>query len=330
MDIEKIKKTALDELEKVKDLAGLEIAKVKHLGRSSDISGFLRAMKDKTEDERRELGKIANSLRGELEERFVQQKVKLNKLTNETLGRLDITRPAPKLPKGHIHPLTQVQEIVGRVFSSMGFEVLEGPEIETEFNNFDALNIPEDHPARDMQDTFWVHSRKKRLLMRTHTSPMQIRYMQIYNPPFRIVVPGRVFRHEATDATHEFQFHQVEGLVVGNDISMANLKGVMEYFFKQFFKDDVKVKFVASYFPFTEPSVEVYIRGTKGKLKDKWIEVAGAGMVHQNVFKAAGYVPGRWQGFAFGMAVERIAMLKYKIDDIRLFHGSDLRFLKQF
>jgi phenylalanyl-tRNA synthetase alpha chain len=249
----------------------------------------------------------------------------------------DVTHPAPKLLHGHIHPLTKAQEDIMSIFAMMGFRVLEGPEVETEFNNFDALNIPADHPARDMQDTFWVRGTSlegERMLLRTHTSPMQVRFMQTHEPPFRILVPGRVFRNEATDMRHEWQFHQVEGLMVDRQssmhpISMAHLKGVMEYFFRRFFGEDVDVKFVASYFAFTEPSVEVYIKGKKGKLAGRWMEVAGAGMVHQNVFKAAGYVPGEYQGFAFGVCVERLAMLKYKVDDIRLFHGGDIRFLGQ-
>jgi phenylalanyl-tRNA synthetase alpha chain len=219
----------------------------------------------------------------------------------------------------------------------MGFDIVEGPEVETEWYNFDALNVPADHPAREMQDTFWLKQSEEaqkdprvHLLLRTHTSAVQVRYMEKHQPPFRIIVPGRCFRNEATDATHEAQFHQIEGLMVGKDVSLANMKGVMEYFFNRFFKDKIEVRFVSSYFPFTEPSVEVCIKGTKGKLNGRWLEVVPGGIVNQKVFKMAGYVPGEYQGFAFGMGVDRMAMLKYGIDDIRLFYSSDLRFLKQF
>lgn len=342
MDLEKIKQEALKDLKAIKDMAELELARIKHLGRSSELNTFLRKLKDVAEDQRRDLGKDANQLWADLEKEFAVRSIQVKALANKAQQALfDITRPAAKLPRGHIHPLTQVQDEINAIFAGMGFQVLEGPELESEYNNFDALNIPKDHPARELQDTFWVKGAhgtadaRKNFLLRTHTSPMQVRFMETHQPPFRILVPGRVYRNEATDMTHEFQFHQVEGLMVdrqeaANPVSMANLKGVMEYFYRRFFRDDVKVKFVASYFPFTEPSVEVYIQGTKGKLKGKWLEVAGAGMVHQNVFKAAGYAAGEFQGFAFGMALERMAMLKFKIDDIRLFHGGDLRFLKQF
>jgi phenylalanyl-tRNA synthetase alpha chain len=230
---------------------------------------------------------------------------------------------------GNIHPLSHVIKEMADIFQSMGFEIVLGPDIETEYYNFDALNIPKDHPARDMWDTFWL---KNGSLLRTHTSPMQVRYMEKNKPPFRIVVPGRCYRYEATDASHEVQFYQLEGLMIGEDINLAHLKGVLEEFFKKLFKSkDLEIRFRPSYFPFTEPSVEVDLR--RGK-KFPWLEIAGAGMVHPNVLKnlKIDTVPsaGGWQGFAFGVGIDRIAMLKYKIDDIRLFYGSDLRFLKQF
>ncbi len=337
MNLEKLKQKALKELEKIKDLAELELARVKHLGRSSELNQFLRTLKDLAEDGRRELGAAANELRRDLENEFEKRKGELTDAAHRATDLFDITQPARKLPHGHLNPLTKAQEDIMAIFAGMGFRVLEGPEVETEFNNFDALNIPSDHPARDLQDTFWLRTPTtdgQRLLLRTHTSPMQIRFMQTHEPPFRILVPGRVFRNEATDMRHEWQFHQVEGLVVdrqsaAHPISLANLKGVLEHFFRQFFRDDVEVRFNASYFAFTEPSVEVYIKGKKGKLAGRWMEVAGAGMVHQNVFKAVGYIPGEFQGFAFGVAIERLAMLKYKVDDIRLFHSGDIRFLEQ-
>jgi len=202
--------------------------------------------------------------------------------------------------------------------------VVDGPEIENEYYNFDALNIPKNHPARDLWDTFWL--KDIGLLLRTHTSPMQARYMEKHKPPLRIIVPGRCFRHEATDASHDVQFYQIEGLMVGQDVSMANFKGVIEEFLKRFFGSGVKMRLRPGHFPFTEPSFEVDI-----KRKDKdWLEIMGAGMVHPNVFKAVGYTPDKWQGFAFGVGLDRLAMLKYQIDDIRLFYSGDLRFLKQF
>lgn len=332
-ELDRIKQIALKDLENLRSLAELEAARVRHLGRSSELSGFLRTLKEKSEDQRRELGQTANRVRAELEESFAVLREKLDTVVYEGLAKLDVTAPAPRLSRGHLHPLTRTQEEINAIFASMGFRIVEGPEVETEWTNFDALNTPPDHPARDMQDTFWLRGMQH--LMRTHTSPMQARFMQAHQPPLRIIVPGRVFRNEATDATHEFQFHQTEGLMVtrtGEQApSLANLKGVIEHFFQRFFRDEhIAVRFNASFFPFVEPGVEVYIRGGKGKLAGRWIEVAGAGMVHQNVFENVGYVRGEMQGFAFGMALERLAMLKHRIDDIRLFNGGDLRFLRQF
>lgn len=333
-ELEQIKKAALSGFADLRDRAELEARRIEHLGRSSALSQFLRSLKDRTEDERKQLGQYANTLRSELEQLYTDARDRLTQAAHDTADWLDVTAPARKVSRGHIHPLTQAQEDINAIFASMGFRILEGPEVETDFNNFEALNFPPDHPARDMQDTFWLKDREH--LMRTHTSPMQIRFMQAHQPPIRIIVPGRTYRNEATDMTHEFQFHQVEGLVVDRSSahtppSMANLKGVMQYFYRTFFNDpQLEVRFVASYFPFVEPGVEVFIRGTKGKLAGKWLEVAGAGMVHQNVFKAVGYVPGEMQGFAFGGGLERLVMLKQGVDDIRLFESGDLRFLRQF
>ncbi len=332
-ELEHIKEVALKDLENLRSLADLELARVKHLGRSSALSTFLRTLKDRAEAERKELGALANRMKVQLEEGFTTAKGRLEEAAYSALEKIDVTAPALRTRRGHIHLLTQVQDDINAIFASMGFRILEGPEVETEWANFDALNTPADHPARGMQDTFWLKGMQH--LMRTHTSPMQVRFMQAHQPPFRIIVPGRVYRNEATDATHEFQFHQIEGLMVTRTglqaPSMANLKGVMEHFYQRFFGDSgIKVRFNASYFPFVEPGVEVYIQGSSGKLAGKWLEVAGAGMVHQNVFHNVGYVRGEMQGFAFGMALERMAMLKYKIDDIRLFNGGDLRFLQQF
>lgn len=332
--LEHLKEIARKDLENIRDLIALEAARVRHLGRSSELSTLLRSIKDMAEHERKEIGAQANSVRQWLEEQFGATKERIEDIAYAAVKALDVSAPALRHKYGHLHPLTQAQEDIDAIFASMGFRIVEGPEVETEWANFDALNSPPDHPSRTMQDTFWLKGMQH--LMRAHTSPMQVRFMQTHQPPFRIVAPGRVYRNEATDATHEFQFHQIEGLMVDRHESisapsMANLKGVMEHFYQRFFGDEhIKVRFNASFFPFVEPGVEVYIQGSAGKLKGRWIEVAGAGMVHQNVFENVGYVRGEMRGFAFGMALERMAMLKYKIDDIRLFNSGDVRFIEQF
>lgn len=249
----------------------------------------------------------------------------------------DVTVPGKKVEQGHLHPLTLVMKKASDIFSSMGFEIAEGPELETEYYNFDALNMPPNHPARDMHDTFWTKNKK---LMRTHTSPVQIHYMETHKPPFRIIAPGRVFRYEATDATHEFQFYHLEGLMVGEKITFANLKAIMETFFREFFgSKSIEIRLRPSYFPFVEPGVEVDMKWSKPRRPSgsglrpsasEWMEIAGAGMVHPKVLKNVKLDPRKWQGFAFGMGIDRLAMLKYKIDDIRLFYSGDLRFIKQF
>ena len=339
-DINKIEKAAIQDISRAKTLAELENLRTKYLGRKSELSLFLRSLKDLPPEERAKSGQLANNLRKKLE---AEMENRVQQLTKEGLARkieqekIDVTAPGKRVEHGRLHPLTLVRREIEDIFCSMGFDIVEGPEVETEWYNFDALNVPADHPARDMQDTFWIkqselsrQNPKKHLLPRTHTSAVQVRYMEKHLPPFRIIVPGRVFRSEATDATHEMQFYTFEGLMIGKDVSLANLKGVLQFFANRFFKDEVEVKFIASYFPYTEPSVEVLMKGKKRKLKDRWIEMAGAGMVNQKVFKAAGYIPGEYQGFAFGMTIDRLAMFRYGIDDIRLLYSSDLRFLKQF
>ncbi len=250
----------------------------------------------------------------------------------EKLG-IDVTLPGSAPVRGHTHPVTLMMRDISTIFGDMGFSLADGPEIETEHYNFDALNIPKDHPARDMWDTFWLKDKKglERLLLRTHTSPVQIRYMEENEPPIRIIVPGKVFRYEATDATHETQFYQFEGLMIGKDVSMANLKGVLSVFFERLFQRPMQIRFRPSYFPFTEPSVEIDIGwvNEKGKV-EKWIEVMGAGMVHPEVLRAGGIDPEKWQGFAFGGGVDRFVMLKYGIPDVRTLYTGDLRLIKQF
>lgn len=265
----------------------------------------------------------------------------------EKLG-IDVTVLGRAPQRGHLHPLTLMMRDVASIFGGMGFTVVDGPEIETEHYNFDALNIPKDHPARDMWDTFWLKQHQlegtategtilknkdgiERLLLRTHTSPVQIRYMETHKPPLSIIVPGKVYRYEATDATHETQFYQFEGLMIGKDVSLANLKGVLSAFFERVFGRKMEIRFRPSYFPFTEPSVEIDIGWTdkEGKV-ERWLEVMGAGMVHPEVLRAGGIDPKKWQGFAFGGGVDRFIMLKYDIPDVRALYSGDLRLVKQF
>ncbi len=235
--------------------------------------------------------------------------------------------------KGHLHPISQLLRDIVRIWGDMGFSFAEGPELESEYYNFDALNFPKDHPTRDMQDTFFIKD-KQGFVMRTHTSNTQVRYMENHKPPIRIIVPGKVFRNEATDATHEMQFYQLEGLMVGEGVSLAHLKGVLTQFFKEFFKGEVEIRFRPSFFPFTEPSVEVDFRtnalDAPERLRGRWIELMGAGMVHPNVLRAGKIDPEKYSGFAFGMGIERLAMPYFGIDDVRLFYSGDLRFVNQF
>lgn len=245
--------------------------------------------------------------------------------------------------KGHLHPITQIVREIFSIFQELGFNVADGPELEDEFHNFDALNMPKDHPARDMQDTFWIKDKifnsqfpisnsdainlktKKRMVLRTHTSSVQIRYLENNKPPVRIIVPGKVFRNEATDSTHEAQFYQVEALYVDKNVSLAHLKGTLEHMFRKLFGNDVEIRFLSSFFPFTEPSVEVHMQW-----KGKWLEMGGAGLVNPKVFEAVGVDPKVWQGFAFGFGLDRIAMLKFGIDDVRYLYNGDLRLINQF
>ncbi|MBI2514815.1 phenylalanine--tRNA ligase subunit alpha [Candidatus Wolfebacteria bacterium] len=344
--IEQIKKTAVLNIKKALDLKGLEDLRIKYLGRKGELTRMLRGLKDLSLAERRRVGPAAQHLKKELERLIAEKKNEL--ITNYQLpitSRFDVTRPGHRIKLGHIHPLTKIEEEIRHIFLSLNFSVVEGPEVETEYYNFDALNIPPDHPARDMWDTFWLKQSAKsglfarsdlqrksdlgqkngRLLLRTHTSPMQIRYMETHNPPFQIIVPGVVYRHEASDATHAFQFMQIEGLMVGKDVSLANFKYIIEVFLKKLFGSDLEFRLVPHHYPFVEPGVDVYM-----KFSGKWLEVAGAGMVHRKVFEAVKYNPYEWQGFAFGFGLTRLAMIKYNIPDIRLFYSGDLRFIEQF
>ena len=327
MSIEELKKQAFNSLEKIETLEDLEFFRIKYLGRKGELTIILRSLKKLPPAKRKKIGTDANRLKNELTKSFERKKKSIHDSKSMIHdSNIDITAPGKKVFHGHLHPLTLVMKEIENIFQSMGFEIVEGFDIENEYYNFDALNIPKNHPARDAWDTFWLKTKPEKLLLRTHTSPMQVRYMEKNNPPFRIIVPGRCFRYEATDASHSHTFYQLEGLMVDKNINIANFKAIIEEFLKRLFGEDVKMRMVPSYYPFVEPGFDIFMRFPSRK----WLEIMGAGMVHPNVFKAAGYVPGNWQGFAFGVGIDRVAMLKYKIDDIRLLYSGDLSFLNQF
>ena len=350
MNIENLKKEALLKLDQAIDLKGLENIEKEYLGKKGKIRDLSLKMKDLTSEERKELGVKINELSNFLEDKVELKKraFKLIELEKkEEMESLDITFPATrKFKRGHVHPLSIVKKEIEDIFTFLGFSIIDGPELEDEWHNFDALNIPENHPAREMQDTFFIkqknrgdiQSNKEKYVLRTHTSNVQTRYMENHVPPFRVIAPGRVFRYEATDASHETCFNQVEGLLVDENISIANLKAVLERFLQEFFRNlDVRIRLRPSYFPFVEPGFEVDMscvvcngKGCPICSGGGWIEILGAGMVHPNVFKNCGLNPENLTGFAFGIAIDRLAMMKYKIDDIRWFHSGDMRFLKQF
>jgi len=332
MNLEEIKSQAKKEIEAVKEIKDLDNWRIKYLGRKSDLSLFFDNLTKIPLDQRKKEAQQAHNIRLFLIDLF-KSKEKDFLEREENNEYLDLSQPGIKKEIGHLHPISLVLEEIVEIFRSLGFEVIEGPEIETEYYNFDALRIPETHPARDMWDTLWITSK---MLLRTHTSPMQIRYMEKHQPPFRIIVPGKTFRHEATDASHEIQFHQVEGLMVSKNINFSNFKFIIEEFLKAIFKNNILIRFRPSYFPFVTPGVEVDIKirpqfkEQKPKVnQNEWLEIMGAGMVHPDLYKIVGYKEKNLQGFAFGLGVERIAMIKYKISDIRLFTSSDIRFLKQ-
>jgi len=337
ISLNSIKKQAQKYIEKSRDLKELNDVFKEYLGKQGQLTLVLHSLQKLSGAERAKTGQAVNELKGLLKNDFDKKSLEIKqRIQKEAEDKewVDITIPGKKPVFGHLHPLTLTRRNVEEIFQAMGFTVAEGPEMETAWYNFDSLNIPKDHPARDMWDTFWL---KNGLLLRTHTSPVQARYMEKNNPPLRIIAPGSVFRHEATDSSHEFQLSQVEGLMVGKDISVANLKAVVGEFFRRFFGKDVKFRMKPDYFPFTEPSFDIGIsclvcggKGCPACKKTGWMEVAGAGMVHPNVFKNSGLIPRDWQGWAFGFGLERLTMLKYKIDEIRLFRSGDLKFLKQF
>ncbi len=342
--LEKIKKDALEALNKIKDIDALKNLEVKFLGRKGLLTNLLRGVKDLSPAEKPLIGKLSNTIKVDLEQAFATlgQKFETEKLEKELKKDFfDTTIPGTARPLGHIHPLSQVQEEVERIFNQMGFAIMDGPEVESEYYNFEGLNIPKDHPARDMQDTFFLKDKNDkdhgRMVLRTHTSPVQVRTMEKYGAPLRVIVPGRVFRYEATDASHDTTFYQVEGLLIDKNISLSHLKGVMAEFLTRLFGKPVKVRFRPGYFPFVEPGLELdfscLLCGEKGCRVCKhtgWIEFMGAGMVHENVLKAGGVDPKEYQGWAFGFGLTRLVMMRYGIDDIRLLTNGDQRFIKQF
>jgi len=340
--IKQLKDRAFKEIEKIKNTAEIEKVWRKYLGRQDGgLTKILRGLKDLPMAERPKVGSFANQVKKEIEDFLNGKKQTRGKVKKENGEFLDFTLPGRKTGYGYVHPLTQMRDEVAGIFSSMGFEVLEGPELETDYYNFESLNIPAGHPARDMWDTFYVKSKggnqKSRLLLRTHTSPMQVRVMEKRKPPLRICVIGRCFRHEATDASHEHTLHQVEGFVVDKEITVANLIYTLKTFLDVLFGRKVKIRLRPSYFPFTEPSFEVDFaclncqgKGCPVCRNTGWVEILGSGMIHPKVFEHAGYPKKKYTGFAFGVGLDRLVMMKYKIDDIRWLHSGDLRFIRQF
>jgi phenylalanyl-tRNA synthetase alpha chain len=342
-ELKDIEDKARKDLAAVVDEEGLEAWRITHLGRRSRLSLLLRTLATLPLEERRKVGAAANRLRSELEEVLGQRQAQLREAAVTAVvesGRLDVTLPGRPLTIGRLHPVTQVLRDILAAFVSMGFQVFEGPEVEWDYYNFEAVRIPKDHPARDMWDTLWVdYVREEQypMLLRTHTSPMQIRVMEQTQPPVRIVSPGKCYRHEATDPTHEWMHIQVEGLAVDENISMADLKGTLYEFARRLFGRERRVRFRCDYFPFVEPGADMSIdcplcegQGCRTCNNSGWIEILGAGMVHPEVLTNVGYDAERYTGFAFGLGVERVAMLRHGIEDIRLFYANDLRFLEQF
>ena len=342
MTIAQIKQQVFEEIGKAKDIKSLEKIRIKYLGRKGYLTKILKSLKDLPMEERKKIGPIANELKEKIDE-VLKEKMEII-IINTEYKPIDLTLPGKKFYRGHLHPLTIVEKQIQEIFTQLGFEIIESDEIENEYYNFDALNMPPNHPARDMWDTFWIknetvlkNKKKQKYLLRTHTSPVQIHYMEKYEPPFRIVSPGTVYRYEAIDASHDIQFNQLECLVVDKNINFSNFKFIVLSFFQKLFSKKINVQFIPSYFPFVEPGVQINIscpqcnqKGCSLCKNTGWIEIAGAGMVHPKVFEAVGYNPKEWQGFAFGLGLERIAIIKYKIPDIRLFNSGNLRFIKQF
>ena len=342
--IESVREEALKELEGVENTDALEAWRVGYLGRRGRLTTLLRTVGSLSPELRRSVGALGNQAKSQLEDQLVQRSEHIKELELSKLSSreaIDVTLPGRPIPQGRLHPTTQILREICSAFVAMGFQVVEGPEVEWDKYNFEMLNIPKDHPARDMWNSLWIDHPSKEgepsMLLRTHTSPMQARVMEQVQPPVRVIVPGKCYRYEATDATHEWHFFQVEGLAVDEGITFADLKGTLFEFARRVFGAERKIRFRCDYFPFVEPGVDMSIdcfacqgKGCRICSETGWLEIMGAGMVHPKVLEGVGYDPERYTGFAFGLGPERIAMLKYGIEDIRLFYSNDLRFLKQF
>ena len=331
--IEQIESEALKALEAISDLENVELLSTKYLGRKGEVTSFLRSLSKLPQEKRAEAGKKANQIKKTLETAFNGAIEKFEATTSQTGDEIDVSLPGRPVTRGTLHPVTRITNQICEIFTRLGFDIAEGPEVETDYYNFEALNFPKEHPARDMQDTFFVSDT---IVLRTHTSPLQVRVMEKQSPPVRIVAPGKVFRCDS-DITHTPMFHQVEGLMVDEGVSFGDLKGILTTFIHQMFDDEISLRFRPSFFPFTEPSAEVDIlcvicrgKGCRVCSKTGWLEILGSGMVHPAVFENVNYDTSKYTGFAFGMGVERIAMLKYGIDDLRIFFNNDVRFLRQF
>ncbi len=336
-EIQKLKDEATSALANLKSSEDAENFRLQYLSRKGAIAQLFEKLKDVPKENKPAVGKSLNELRSFVESEFESSKNNLGGKAVTSDGNIDLSIPGRKRYAGRKHPLTQTANEIKRIFTNIGFGIADGPEIEDDYHNFEALNFPPDHPARDMQDTFFVKSEEGKYVLRTHTSGVQIRVMENNKPPVRVIMPGRVYRNEAISARSYCLFHQVEGLYVDKNVSLAELKGTIAYFAKEFFNEEAKLRFRPSYFPFTEPSAEVdvncFVCGGKGCKICKysgWLEIMGCGMVDPNVFKAVKYDENEVSGYAFGMGIERLALLRYGIDDIRLFFENDLRFLNQF
>ena len=342
--VERTAREALERLRAVSDLEGLDRWRVSVLGRSGSLTQILRGLGAVPEEDRPRLGAEANRAKGVLERELRGREQELRSAHFDAVAQresVDVTLPGWPAPQGRLHPTTRMVREITEAFASMGFQIEEGPEVEFERYNFDMLNIPVDHPARDMWDTLWIDAvdehGERPLLLRTHTSPMQARIMERTRPPVRVVVPGKCYRYEATDSTHEWHFYQIEGLAVDRGITFADLKGTLYEFARRIFGEDRQIRFRCDFFPFVEPGVDMSISnfqdprtGKRPISRDEdWIEILGAGMVHPRVLEGVGYDPSVYTGFAFGMGVERVAMLRYGIEDVRLFYSNDVRFLRQ-
>ena len=335
--LEQIKAEALEKISAAASLEELNDVRIMQLGKKGALTGILKGMKDVLPEERPKVGQLVNEVRADIEEALDRAKTEMERKIREVKMKkevIDVTLPAKKNNVGHRHPNTIALEEVERIFVGMGYEVVEGPEVEKDYYNFEALNIPEDHPAKDEQDTFYVNGD---ILLRTQTSTTQVHEMEKGKLPIRMIAPGRVFRSDEVDATHSPSFHQIEGLVIDKNITFADLKGTLAEFARELFGEETKVKFRPHHFPFTEPSAEVDVTcfkcggsGCRFCKGSGWIEILGCGMVHPHVLEMSGIDPEEYTGFAFGVGLERIALLKYEIDDMRLLYENDIRFLKQF